>query len=841
MQDLRYALRQLAKTPGFTVVALLTLALGIGLNTSMFSVLNVLLFRALPYPDSGRLVRVFRTSPQSQMWPHSVANFLDHRAQNRVFERMAAATWTTFNLAEPGAPAEQLRGMAVTADLFRTFGVQPELGRWFTDDDDQPGRNQVMVITHELWAGRFAADPQIIGRTLRINGESVTIVGVMPAGFVYPFLWGPLDAWRPIAFTAEQRQNRTNHRLHVIARLQPGVSIAQADTEMRGLAARLGREYPQDNGQDGLRVVDLQWSCMDELGHTVSWFTMGLAIVVLLIACANLANLQLARAATRSREYAVRGALGASRWQLMRPLLVESVLLALCGGVLGLLVAAWGNDFIGSRMQIGDQTGTRLPLDLRVLGFAFLVSLLAGVVCGTVPAWSAARLNVNDTLKQGGRGTGGGRAHHRFTHALVVSQIALALALLAGAGFFIRGFHDYLRRNFGWNPGGVWSGAIALPERQYRTPEQLRVFQRRLLARLSGLPGVERAALSSALPVFGYYNRFNAVVEGQPVPPRGQEPLIEQAMVSPDFFAVLGIPLQTGRLFPDSLRETDPAVVIVNESTARRFWPGESAVGKRLAEFGNDHWLEVIGVVGDVRFPASPRDPDTRLQLYRPLVQGPGHYLRLALRSRVEPAALSDVVRRAVAGIDPDLPVQQPGTLREQLAKAAANFDLTSQLLVCSAALGLFLSALGVYGVVTGLTVQRTQEIGIRLALGATRADVLWLVLRSGGISCHSMEAMKLAAKSPWLDVCLTRLNEFGVRMDGDTDEVLPLIADMRAAGKGLIAMKVLGEGQLRNRLDDAFRFAATKDAVDCFTVGTESRAEFHDNFDRIPKVSQPA
>jgi predicted permease len=749
MNDLRFALRQLAKSPGFTAVALLTLALGIGLNTSMFSIINVLMFRALPYPDSGRLVRVFRTSPQSRMWPHSVANFLDHQAQNHVFEKMAAAAWATFNLAEPGTPAEQLHGMAVTADYFPMLGVQPELGRWFNAEENQPGRNQVMMITHELWAGRYATDPQIIGRTLRINGESVSVVGVMPAGFVYPFLFGPVDAWRPIAFTAEQRQSRGNNWLQVIARLKPGVSVAQADAEMRGLAARFGREFPQDNGQDGLRVLDLQHSCMDDLGHSISWFTMGLGIVVLLIASANLANLQLARAATRNREYALRGALGASCWQLMRPLLVESVCLALCGGALGLLVSVWGNDFIGRRMQIGDQTGTELPLDLRVLGFAFFVSLLAGVVCGTAPAWSAARLNVNDTLKQGGRSATGGRAHHRFKHALVVSQITLALTLLAGAGFFIRGFQNYLGRDPGWNPDGVWSGSVALPEQQYNTPEKMRAFQPRLLDRLGAIPGVERAALSTAMPIFGFFNSFNIVIEGQPVPPRGQEPLIEQARVSPDFFAVIGVPVHAGRVFADSLRDADPPVAIVNESTARRFWPGESAIGKRLRGMGNDNWLEVIGVVGDVRYPARPSGPDTKLQLYRPLVQSPGTYLHVALRSSIAPAALTDAVRRAIAEIDPGLPVQKPGSVRQEMAKAGANFDLVSQLLVCSAALGLLLSALGIYGVVASLMVQRIHEIGIRLALGATRANVLWLVLRLGVRLALAGTILGLAGATP--------------------------------------------------------------------------------------------
>jgi len=781
--DLRYAVRQLAKTPGFTTVALLTLALGIGLNTSMFSVINVLLFRPLPYPDSSRLVRVFRTSPQSQAWPHSVANFLDHQTQNSVFERLAAASWTTLNLAEAGAAAEQLHGMIVTADLFPTLGVQPELGRWFTTEEDQPGHGQVLMITHELWVSRFAADPGIVGRSLRINGENATVVGVMPAGFVYPFLWGPVDAWRPIAFTVEQRQNRGNNWLQAIGRLKPGVSVAQANAEMRGLAARLGREYPANNGQDSLRVEDLKHSCMDRMGHTVSWFTMGLGLVVLLIACANLANLQLARASTRNREYALRGALGAGRWQLMRPLLVESVVLALGGGAFGLFLAVWGNEFIGSRMQIGDQTGTELPLDPRVFAFAFLVSFLAGIICGTVPAWSAARLNVNDTLKQGSRGATGDRVHHRFKHSLVVSQIALALALLAGASFFIRGFRDYLHRNPGWTPAGVWSASIGLPEKQYPAADQKRNFQRALQARLTTIPGVEQAALSSGIPVFGYRSSFNLMAEGQPVPPRGEEPLIEQAVVSPQFFAALGIPVRQGGVFADSLRESDPPVTVINEAAARRFWPGETAIGKRLKGIGDDKWLEVIGVVGDVQYPGNPSEPDTRLQLYRPLAQSPRGYLHLVLRSSVAPETLTASVRRALAEIDPDLPLQQPATARQRIAQAGANFDLVSELLGCSAVLGLFLSALGIYGVVAGLTVQRTQEIGIRLALGAPRSTVLWLVLRTGVRLAGAGTALGLAAA-----VALRQIFRAGMPAFAGNETWTMLAVTLALAGVALVA-----------------------------------------------------
>jgi predicted permease len=341
MNDLRFAFRQLLKNPGFTAVAVLTLALGIGANTAMFSVLNVLLLRALPYPNSERLVRVFRTSPQSQTWPHSVANFFDHREQNRVFERMAAFSWWSFNLAEPGAPAERLRGIIATADFFPTLGVAAALGRTFTAEEDQSGRNNVVVLSHSFWMRRFAGDTNIIGRMLRLDGESVTVIGVMPASFEHPLLWGILDACRPAAFTPEQRQNRGNNWLNALARLKPGVPLGQAQAEMSAIAKRLAQAYPDNNAQDNVRLVPLRKSELGDTDRHLTWLTMGLAGFVLLIACANLANPQLVRAAARARELAVRAALGAGRVRLMRQLLTESLVISLVGGALGLLLALW--------------------------------------------------------------------------------------------------------------------------------------------------------------------------------------------------------------------------------------------------------------------------------------------------------------------------------------------------------------------------------------------------------------------------------------------------------------------------------------------------------------------
>ncbi|HUR60337.1 MAG TPA: ABC transporter permease [Opitutaceae bacterium] len=731
---MKHAVRRLLASPGFTVTALITLALGIGVNTSMFTILNAMLLRPLGYAESDRLVRVYRTAPQSQSWPHAPANFLDQQARNAVFERMAALQWASFNLAGPGQPAERLRGMNVTADFFPLLGVQAAIGRAFGPEEDRPDKSAVVVLSHSFFVRRFAADPSIVGRDLRINGEPVRVLGVMPPHFEDRLLWGPVDAWRPLALTDQQREIRGTNYLQAIARLKAGVSVAQAQAAMTTLAQQLEKSYPQSNAGSGLRLLPLVRTAQDETGNMITWFIVGLAGFVLLIACANLANVQFARTAGRAREYAIRAALGASRGRIMRELLAESLLLGLVGGVLGVVIALWSNDLISRRIEVSDQIGFALPVDLRVLGFTLLVSMGSGVAFGLLPAWLASRGDVNDALKQGARGSSASAAQHRLRHALIVAEVAFALVLLAGAGFFIRGLQRFAHRELGWSADGVLAGFVSLQMPKY-SPDAKRIdFYDRLETRLVAIPGVEHAAFVRSIPAWGYSTSNHVVVAGRPAPARGREPLVYVNTVSASAFEALGIRLVQGRNFTPADRAGQPAVVIINETMARALFPGESPIGKRLqsANAAEPNPREIVGVVNDVREASNLSEPETRFQLYRPHTQVPSGFTAIVLRSRIAPEMLGNELRRAVAEIDPDQPVHEIGTVRSKIELSRANWSLVTWLLGSFATLGVALAAVGIYGVISGYVVQRTNEIGIRVALGAQMRDILRLVLGQG-------------------------------------------------------------------------------------------------------------
>ncbi|HEX2269946.1 MAG TPA: ABC transporter permease, partial [Pyrinomonadaceae bacterium] len=500
-QDVRYSLRLLLKHKGFTVLSALTLALGIGLNTAMFSVLNTFLFGSLPYPESERLVRVWRTSQHSQSWPFSAANFFDQRDQNTVFEKMAAYQYLSRNLTEEGRTAERLLSLAATADFFPLFGVAPAHGRVFKPEEFEPGADNVIVLSDRFWTRRFGSDPNIVGQKIQLDGKTVEVVGVMPPGFEHPILWGPFDIWQPLTFTPERKTNRANNFLSSIGRLKPGVSMQQAEQSMVTLAANIGKQN-SSNTRESVRLEPLQRSMSDDIGRTVMWFTFGLAGFVLLIACANLANLQLVRTAARSRELAVRGALGASRWRLLRHSLTESILIALIGGIISLAVAFGAVRFISVRM-FGNLPGASVELDYKVFGFALLCTLLTGVLFGTIPAWLASRTDVNLALRENSRGSTAGRSQHRLRHTLIVGEVAFAMVLLAAAGLFLRGLQRFINADPGWQVDGLVTAQMSLRGEKYANDKQRVVLLTELENRLRTLPGVQHVAISGSIPVFG--------------------------------------------------------------------------------------------------------------------------------------------------------------------------------------------------------------------------------------------------------------------------------------------------------------------------------------------------
>lgn len=744
ISDLRLALRQMMRKPGYAIVAALTLALGIGINASMFSFLYAHLLQTYQVRQPDRLLAVYRTTPQADTMALSLADYRDARDRNTVFQNLAAYVIGSSNLAEPGRPAERLHSLTVSGDLIPMFGLAPELGRPFTAAEARMGgSDQVALISDSFWRSHFGADPAVLGKSLRLDGKSTVVIGVMPPAFDNPIYWGwgRVDVWQPLNFVPDAWQIRDNYFVQAIGRLKDGVSFAQAQQQLSAIAARLGREHPLTNAQGGLRAARWNIVRVDPVARKMNWLLMGLSAFVLLIACANLANLQLARGAGQRPEHALRLALGATRGQIARLVLVESTLLAVVGAALGFYAAIWASRLMASEIVVEDVAGLQLPVDWHVLVFAMSAGIITGLAAGLYPAWSAGRTDVYAELKQGRRGVTDGRDRQRARKLLVVAEFIMALVLLSGAGFFIRGMRDLGRRDMGWTPDGLVVASLNLPYNQsYATDAQCRAFFDQLEQKMDLLPGERAHAISANLPITGLWLERKLAVEGTDAPKPGLEPLAYYNPVSPGYFTVLGIRLVRGRYFRPDDRQGSQPVAIVNEATAQKLWPGLDPIGRRLGTTDPQHpdWRVVVGVVKNVGQCIDFIQPtNTPFVVYRPLLQVPSdsvHYLNLAVRSAAPNSVVVDALRRAVASVDPDQPIDSVQTARAAMDSLMSGFTLIEQILTAFAVLGLLLAAIGLYGVVANSVAERTAELGIRMALGAGAGRVLGLVIRQAMI-----------------------------------------------------------------------------------------------------------
>jgi len=727
-QDVRYALRSLRTSPRFTITALVTIVLGVGANATIFSVLNPLLFKPLPYPEPERIVSVFRTSPQSDRWPHSMANYLDQRARNTVFEHLAAVNNGDTSFAEPGQPAERLFTLRTTGNFFALFGVGPLLGRTYSDADDQTGAPEVTVLSYGFWQRRFNGDPDVIGRSIRLDGRNATVIGVMPKDFEYPLYWGNIDIWRPFAASAEVRQDRGNNFLREYGRLKPGVSIAQADAAMKAIDRQIRVENPALDRRASVRVAAL--TLVNPAMRRTSAFAFGLTFLVLLIACVNVANLQLARTAARAREFAIRGAIGGGKGRLLRQSLTDSLVLSVAGGVIAVPLAFWCTQLIAKR-QFADLQGVRVVLEPVTLAFALACAVITGLIFGAAPAWLASRADVNDVLKQNPKSMTSGPRHHRFRQGLIVVEIAFALMILAGAVSLVRGLQRITAVDPGWRVDGLLTARLNLVGPDYTDPDARRTFFQTLRDRAAEIPGVTHAAVSSSSAPTGTFSTSTSfAVEG-----RTEPVLAYNERVTPEYFATLQLPLLRGRLITADDRAGRAPVMVINEAMARALWPGENPIGKRIGDRGSTpNWREVVGVVGNITFPAfgASFSVDTQFQTFQPLAQTGTLFVNILLRTDRQPEAISSELRRVVASLDPNLPVYGLMTARAAEQRQTARLQLLADVLAGFAGLGLVLAALGIFGVVSYSTTQRAAELGMRMALGARQSAVLWLVLGQG-------------------------------------------------------------------------------------------------------------